>query len=108
DHDPVLESLGGYGRTEAGTVVIGFGQWAGRTADVGIRLEQWQPDILVDLFEHDADPGADRHGARIAADDIRREPHARILVERDDRDDIRRVEVRQPLLDIDGHAHDDS
>ena len=70
------------------------------------RFEQRDPHV-VDGLEHDADPHADLHRLGLAADDVRGEPDARVLVDRDDGHDERRRVVGRPLLHVRGVAlHD--
>ena len=70
---------------------------------LGLRREHRQPYVVVLLELHlDAQPDVHRFGFRV--DDVREEADARILVERDDRHDVRRREIREPLLEVDGEA----
>ena len=61
------------------------------------RLEQWEPHVFV-LLEPHLHFLADVHLVRVAADDVRREVHRRVLGERDVRDRVRRLEAGQPLV----------
>jgi hypothetical protein len=69
------------------------------------RLEQGQPYVVM-LFEADRHLLADVDLVRLATDDVRREMHARVFVERDVGDRVRRRERRRPLVLVDGERHD--
>ena len=72
---------------------------------VGRRCEERQPDVLL-LLEPDLHPQTDVHVVGLRIDDVGREADTRVLVERHDRDDVRRREVREPLLAVDREPDD--
>jgi hypothetical protein len=53
------------------------------------------------LLELHTDAQTYVHGIGIRADDVGEQSHPRVVVERHDRDDVGRLDVRQPLLEID-------
>ena len=79
-------------------------QLVGRVGRAG-RFEQRQPHVLVRL-EPNRHLLADVDVVRVAADDVRREVHRRVVGERDHRDRVRRLEAGQPLVLVDREADD--
>ena len=63
--------------------------------------EQRKPDVPL-LLEAHRHLLADMHLVGLAVDDVGRQPDARVLFERHHGDDVRRREVRVPLLEVDG------
>ena len=68
-------------------------------AGIGRRGEDREPHVVV-LLEPNADAQAHVHGVGLRVDDVGDEAHAWVLVERDDRDDVRRRELGEPLLQV--------
>ena len=102
EHGPVLEPVGrprGPGRR-----ALRLGDALGRVVAAG-RLEQREPDVLV-LLEADLDLLADVDLVGLAADDVGREVDARVLGQGHVGDRVRRFEVREPLVLVDGEGHD--
>ncbi len=63
------------------------------TTTVGHRCEERQPDVVL-LLEPDLHPKTDVHVVGLRIDDVGREANTRVVVERHDRDDVRRRRVR--------------
>jgi hypothetical protein len=75
----------------------------GLARPAGIGLEERDVDV-GGLLEQHPDGHPDAHVAGRAVDDVGGEPYAVVFLERHDRDDVGRREVRQPLLVVDGES----
>ena len=89
--------IGGRGVGRFGHLLRGVG----RTG----RFEQRQPHVLA-LFEANDHLLPDVDVVRVATDDVRGEVDGRVLGQGDDRDRVRRLEVRQPLMAVDRERDD--
>ena len=100
DRHLVLELLGRHHRPGVpDRLVLG-----GQRPRLGIAggPEQREPHVVL-LLEHDLHPHPDMHVARVAPHDVRRQPDPVVLVERHDRDDVRRDHLGEPLVGFTVH-----
>src|SRR5262249_41254089 len=102
EDDPVLEAIAARGRARRRAYRVG--NTLGRIGLAG-RREKGNPHVVV-LLEANGDVLADVHVGGITIDDVRREPNHRVLDERDVGNHVRRLETGQPLVRVDGEAHD--
>ena len=108
DRDPVLELVGaapsGARRPRAAPARRRGAAASASTSAAG--REQREPHVVVLLEPHLRRAARSCTVVGLDVDDVRREPDARVLVERDDRHDVRRRRLGQPLLHVD-RAPDD-